>query len=267
MQPVHERRWENFYPNWSDGFFADLMRLKLTIAYDGSAFKGWQSQPFRLTVQDFLEDALRRVTGNRVVVHGAGRTDTGVHALGQGAHIDVPPLYPAEEWQRILNHNLPATIRIMRCQVASKGFDARHSSKGKIYRYLIRNHHVILPHEAGRVWMVPEKLDMDLLRAAAAVFVGRHDFGSFTMNRKSPKQTTRNVSKITVTRKASLIAITFHGEGFLYRMVRMLTGSMARVALGLDELSTLKSRLQNPGAPNWDHVAPAGGLCLVKVVY
>lgn len=248
-------------------FSSEDMRLKLSIAYDGAAYKGWQSQPFRLTVQDFLEDALLRITGRRVVVHGAGRTDTGVHALGQGAHIEVPPLFQAEEWQRILNFNLPPTIRIMRCQLATKHFDARHSSKGKIYRYLIRNHHVILPHEADRVWMVPEKLDMDLLRAAAATFVGRHDFRSFTMNRKAPAQTIRHISQITVTKKASLIAITFHGEGFLYRMVRMLTGSMVRVAQGLDELSTLEDRLQNPSAPEWEHVAPAGGLCLVKVLY
>ncbi len=243
------------------------MRLKLSIAYDGAAYKGWQSQPFRLTVQDFLEDALLRITGGRVVVHGAGRTDTGVHALGQGAHMEVPPLFPAEEWQRILNHNLPPTIRVMRCQEVPKTFDARHSSKGKVYRYLIRNHHVILPHEADRVWMVPGKLDMGLLRAAAATFVGKHDFRSFTMNRKAPTRTVRNISKITVTKKASLIAITFQGEGFLYRMVRMLTGSMVRVAQGLDELSTLESRLKNPRSPQWDHVAPAGGLCLVKVLY
>lgn len=243
------------------------MRLKLRIAYDGAAYRGWQSQPFRLTVQDFLEDALRRITGVRVVVHGAGRTDTGVHALGQGAHIDVPPLYPAREWQRILNHNLPSTIRIMQCQIVTKEFDARHSARGKIYRYRIRNHHVIFPHEADRVWMVSEKLDMDLLRAAAAAFVGTHDFRSFTVNRKAPERTIRHISRIQVTKRASLISITFCGEGFLYRMVRMLTGSMVRVAQGLDVLSTLEHRLQNPDAPEWDHVAPAGGLCLVKVLY
>jgi len=243
------------------------MKLKLSIAYDGAAYKGWQSQPFRLTVQDFLEDALRRITGDRIVVHGAGRTDTGVHALGQGAHVVVPPLFVAEEWQRVLNFNLPPTIRIMRCQLAPKGFHASHSARGKIYRYLIRNHHVILPHEADRVWMVPQKLDMELLRAAAATFVGRHDFRSFTVNRKAPAQTIRDISRITVTKKGTLIALTFHGKGFLYRMVRMLTGSMVRVAQGLDEFSTLENRLQNPVAPEWQHVAPAGGLCLIKVIY
>ncbi|MEX1119086.1 MAG: tRNA pseudouridine(38-40) synthase TruA [Terrimicrobiaceae bacterium] len=244
------------------------MRLKLSIAYDGSAYKGWQSQPFRLTVQDFLEDALLRITGSRVVVHGAGRTDTGVHALGQGAHIEVPPLFSAGEWQRMLNFNLPPTIRIMRCQVAPKTFHASRSSKGKIYRYLIRNDEVVPPNEAGRVWMVPEKLDMTLLREAATVFVGTHDFRGFTMNRKAPAQTIRHISKIMVTKKGTLISITFHGVGFLYRMVRMLTGAVVRVAQGLDELKTLERRLQHPdGAPEWQHVAPARGLCLVKVRY
>jgi len=115
--------------------------------------------------------------------------------------------------------------------------------------------------------MVPEKLDMELLRAAAATFVGRHDFRSFTVNRKAPAQTIRDISRITVTKKGTLIALTFHGKGFLYRMVRMLTGSMVRVAQGLDEFSTLENRLQNPVAPEWQHVAPAGGLCLIKVIY
>lgn len=243
------------------------MKLKLTIAYDGSAYKGWQSQPFGVTVQDVLEDALKRIAGERIVVHGAGRTDTGVHALGQGAHIEVPERFPVAEWQRILNFNLPPNIRIMRCQRAAKDFHARHSAKGKIYRYFIRNDSVVFPHEAERVWMVPDRLDPDLLRSGAAIFEGRHDFGGFGANKNSPGQTIRTISRISVVKKGSLIALTFQGEGFLYRMVRMLTGSLVRVASGRDDLAEITHRLHAPGAPQWEHVAPARGLHLVRVLY
>ncbi len=243
------------------------MKLKLTIAYDGFPYKGWQSQPFRLTVQDVLEDALRRITGERVVVHGAGRTDTGVHALGQGAHIEVPERFSADGWQRILNFNLPPTIRIMRCRRVSDSFDARHSSKGKVYRYLIRNDDVIFPHEAERVWLVPDRLDFGLLRAASQIFVGRHNFRGFGANKRSPSQTVRSVSRISVVTKGSLIALTFTGEGFLYRMVRMMTGSIMRVATGREALDAVRRRLEEPGAPQWEHVAPARGLYLVRVLY
>ncbi len=243
------------------------MRLKLTIAYDGAAFKGWQSQPFGVTVQDAVEDALQRISGKRVVVHGAGRTDTGVHAIGQCAHIEVPDRMRAAEWQRILNFNLPGTIRIMRCQKVSKDFHAQHSAKGKIYRYFIRNHSVALPLEANQVWLVPQKLDTGLLRRTAALFVGRHDFGGFAANRSAPDRTVRTLTRIRIVQKGTLIALTFEGEGFLYRMVRMLTGSMVRVASGEDGLADVENRLREPVRPNWRHAAPASGLHLIKVLY
>lgn len=243
------------------------MRLKLTIAYDGSAFKGWQSQPFKLTVQDTLEEALQRMVGQRVIVHGASRTDTGVHALAQGAHIDVPDRHSAAEWQRILNHNLPTTVRIMQCREVPISFNAQHATKGKVYRYLIRNEDVISPLEAGRVWLVPGELDLAKLRAVAALFEGRHDFGGFAANKKNPGQTVRTVDRITVAKRGSLITLTFHGPGFLYRMVRMLTGAMVRVARGETEFSAVKHRLHHPVTPLWKQAAPAGGLYLVKVRY
>jgi tRNA pseudouridine38-40 synthase len=243
------------------------MKLKLTIAYDGAAFNGWQSQPSGTTVQDVLEDALKRITGERVIVHGAGRTDTGVHAHGQGAHIEVPERFGVEEWQRILNFNLPPTIRIVRCQRARDDFHARHSARGKIYRYLIRNQPVILPHEAGRVWGVPETLDLARLRAAAAIFVGTHDFGGFAANRSSPGNTVRTIDRITVAKKASLVTLTFEAEGFLYRMVRMLTGAIVRVAQGRDNLDEIETRLRQGGQPQWEQAAPASGLHLVKILY
>jgi tRNA pseudouridine38-40 synthase len=243
------------------------VRLKLTIAYDGSAFKGWQSQPFRLTVQDVLEDAFRRIIGSRVIVHGAGRTDTGVHAVGQVAHVEVTERFSPAEWRRILNFNLPPTLRIMKCEPVKQAFHASLSASGKVYQYRILNQDVLPPHEVGRVWMVPEKLNLTHLRKAAALFVGTHDFGGFAMNRRSPNHTVRTITSLTVSKKSSLITLTFEGKGFLYRMVRMLTGSMVRVARGQDSLEDLSARLQTPKNPKWEHVAPASGLHLVRVMY
>lgn len=242
-------------------------KLKLTIAYDGSSFKGWQSQPFGNTVQDVLEGTFRRITGGRVVVHGSGRTDTGVHALAQVAHVIVPERFPPAEWMRILNFNLPPTIRIMGCRAAPPDFHARFSARGKVYRYVIQNKTVVFPHETNRVWMVPEKLDRDLLRSTAALFVGTHDFCGFGSNRKAPGRTVRTISRIQVTERGALIQLTFHGEGFLYRMVRLLTGAIVRVARGQDELAAVARRLHQPGSPEWEQAAPARGLFLVRVVY
>lgn len=243
------------------------MRLKLSVAYDGTPFRGWQSQPFGNTVQDVLEDALRRITGQRVVVHASSRTDTGVHALGQGAHIEVTERFSVEEWLRILNYNLPPAIRIMSCEEVPRTFDARLSATGKVYRYLIRNEAMITPHEMDRVWLIPQKLNVARLREAGRIFTGTHDFRGFCANREVPVNTVRTISRLTVVPRGTLIAITFQGEGFLYHMVRMITASMVRVAQGEDSLAEIESRLHGPGAPIWSHVAPPSGLYLVKVLY
>lgn len=243
------------------------MRLKLTIAYDGTPYKGWQSQPFGLTVQDTMEEALKRIAKRRVIVHACSRTDTGVHALGQCAHIDVDPGRSASDWRRLMNFNLPPSIRIVHCSAVPASFDSRNASKGKIYRYTIRNTDTVLPHEFDRVWMVPGEIDAGLLRTTAAMFVGKHDFRGFGANKKNPKQTIRTISSLNVAQRGSRITLTFTGPGFLYRMVRMITGSIVRVALGKDDIEAIRHRLHDPGNPIWRQAAPPGGLCLVRVIY
>lgn len=245
-----------------------IQRLQLTIAYDGAAFKGgWQSQPYGTTVQDVMEAALRQITGRRTIVHASGRTDTGVHAIGQCAHVDLPADCPPAEWQRILNHNLPPSVRVLKIRRVPAGFNAQRSARGKIYRYLIRNDAILTPHEAARVWLVPAALDEKKLRTAAALFVGRHDFGSFTINKNNPGQETRTITAISVAKKGSLYTLTFEGEGFLYHMVRMLVGAIIRVATGQDEIADLRHRLHHRTPPRWKQAAPPGGLYLVKVLY
>ena len=154
-------------------------RLKLIVAYDGAPFAGWQSQSHRNTVQDHLERAFERVTGGVVRVHGAGRTDAGVHALAQCAHVDVLKFLPADRWIKALNALLPPAIRVLRCRYVSKDFHARLSAKGKIYRYRIWTAPILPPFEYRRAWHIAQPLDLKILKSAAKHFVGTHDFASF----------------------------------------------------------------------------------------
>lgn len=243
------------------------MRLRLTIAYDGRQYAGWQSQPAGNAVQDFIEKAFREIAGTRVAVHASGRTDAGVHALGQCAHVEVFGSMEAGDWQSALNASLPPTIRIVGARSVAPDFHARFSAKGKVYRYLVRNTPVLPPHDFGRVWHVPHALDVGALRRAAEAFTGRHDFAAFSANRsKAARETVRTIRKIALSLRTGLIALTFEGDGFLYRMVRMLAAAMVRVAQQREDLDTLRARLAK-GAPKWNHVAPAEGLYLVRVLY
>lgn len=244
------------------------MRLRLTVAYDGAQFSGWQSQAHGKAVQDALEQAFQLLCGRPTIVHGAGRTDAGVHAIGQSAHVDVPDGRLAlGNWLGAVNAHLPQGVRVMRLQKAAPDFHARFSARGKVYRYTVWNGPVLPPLLIDRAWHVPGKLDMDLMRSACVGFTGRHDFAAFcARGSKAPEPTTRTVPAIRVTRKGPEIAMTFHGEGFLYKMVRMLTASAVRCAAGRIPLQELQHRLDNAG-PRINHVAPAGGLCLVRVTY
>jgi tRNA pseudouridine38-40 synthase len=244
------------------------MRLKLVVAYDGGAFSGWQSQRNGSGVQDCLEHAARRIAGSKVVVHGAGRTDAGVHAAGQCCHMDVPggPPDPAA-WLRALNGNLPPSLRVLRAHRAPASFHARFSASGKIYRYRVAVGPVLMPLEAGRAWHVPGLNNLDAVRAAARLFTGRHDFSAFSANRNpAPRSTLREIRKISPARHGEILSLTFEGEGFLYKMVRMLAAAIVRCATGTDPAAALAARLRD-GSPRWTHVAPACGLTLVKVLY
>ena len=246
-------------------------RLKLVVAYDGAPFSGWQSQPNRNAIQDHLENAFAKICSERVTVHGAGRTDAGVHALAQVAHADIPQRrYSAERWLAALNGLLPQTIRIMRCRFVSDSFHARFSAKGKIYRYRIWNADVVPPLENGRVWHVREPLGRVKVAAAAALFVGRHDFRGFAANRGAAvSDTMRTIRSVRVRHSGSLISIEFEGEGFLYKMVRMIVGASVHVALDKTSLSEIRHRLEKNTRPNSSSrvVAPAAGLFLIRVRY
>src|SRR5437016_6925851 len=211
-----------------------MPRLKLTVAYDGAAFAGWQSQVHRNTVQDELERAIHKVCGQRLRIHGAGRTDAGVHALAQCAHVDLAKKFsPVERWTEALDALLPPAIRVLRCGYVSNNFHARLSAKGKIYRYRIWCAPVLPPFEYSRAWHVPHPLDLKALKDAAKHFIGTHDFAHFAANRsKREKSTIRTIYSVRIRQKAACITIDFYGDGFLYKMVRLIVGSLVKCALG-----------------------------------
>ena len=246
-----------------------LERLKLTVAYDGQPFSGWQSQPNENGIQDHLKRAFSQIVSAPVKLHGAGRTDSGVHALGQVAHVDVPhhKLSPAR-WTLAVNAHLPAEIRVIRCQPISGDFHAQYSAVGKIYRYRIWNASVFHPLEIGRSWHVPHLLESELLRAVCDQLTGTHDYASFAANRgKTADSTTRTIHKIRIQHQKELIVLEFDGNGFLYKMVRMLTGAIVRVASQRADLNWIAGLLTNPGKTKTNCTAPAEGLYLVKVKY
>ncbi|MBV8376684.1 MAG: tRNA pseudouridine(38-40) synthase TruA [Verrucomicrobia bacterium] len=246
-----------------------LERLKLSLAYDGRPFSGWQSQPNQNAIQDHLERAFSQIAAVQVKIQGAGRTDSGVHALGQVAHVDVPrrKLDPGT-WMAAANARLPAEIRVIQCQPASPDFHAQYSAVGKVYRYRIWNGPVLHPLEVGRAWHVPYPLDSHILRASSDRLTGTHDYASFAANRGKPAETTtRTIHQIRIQLRKECVTLEFYGNGFLYRMVRMLTGTIVRVASRRADAGLIVELLANPGKSKTNCTAPAEGLYLVKVRY
>lgn len=244
-------------------------RLKLTVAYDGSAFAGWQSQPHRKTIQDELERAFQRISGTHARIHGAGRTDTGVHALAQCAHVDLPDRrLAATRWTKALNGVLPSTIRVLRCRYVSPDFHARFSAKGKTYRYRIWAGPILPPLELNRVWHISSQLDLDLLAAAGKRFVGKHDFAAFAANRgKKEESTVRTIWSLRVRNRGPAISIEISGDGFLYKMVRLIVGAMTQVASARENLAKIEADLKSGCVGGARFAAPGEGLYLMKVWY
>ena len=246
----------------------ETRRLKLIVAYDGRDFAGWQSQKHGNTVQDQIERSFAKICGSRVVVTGASRTDAGVHALGQCAHADVPSgKFSPRDWLKALNGTLPRTIRILRAQFVSKNFHARFSARAKLYRYRMVNAEILPPLELGRAWHVASRLNLELLKKDAALFVGQHDFAGFAANGGGKRTDTfRTIDSLRVVRDGGVIAIDVWGEGFLYKMVRMMVGALVRCASGKAPPEEIATRLRN-ALPLPPAVAPAEGLYLVRVRY
>ncbi len=252
----------------------ETRRLKLIVCYDGRDFAGWQSQKHGNTIQDQIERSFATICGRRVIVTGAGRTDAGVHALGQCGHADVPAtkILSAPDWLKALNGTLPLTIRILRARFVSENFHARFSARAKLYRYRILNTAISSPFELGRAWHIAQPLNSNTLKEGAALIVGRHDFAGFAASRgKEETDTVRTIESIRIVKRGDVVAMEFRGDGFLYKMVRMIVGALVRCALGKAPLEETSSRLHNASTAAETQttrpVAPAEGLYLVRIRY
>ncbi len=245
-----------------------VTRYRMTLAYDGTRYAGWQIQPGRPTIQAEVERAIREITGESVKVHGSGRTDQGVHARGQEAHFDLAQPIEATSLLRGVNALLPEDIRVRKVVRVPASFHARRSAAGKEYRYFIFNGPVADPCSRLYEAHVRDRLDVEAMQKAAARLVGRHDFASFTANpNREVESTVREVQTVRVLRRGQRITVVVAGEGFLYRMVRSICGLLIRVGRGqvtIEEVEDiLRARTRTARVPT----APARGLFLWRVWY
>ena len=254
-----------------------MQRIKFICAYDGTPWRGWQSQAGGLTVQDTLEAAFAAILRQPTRICGSGRTDAGVHAAAQCFHVEVPATcrMSAENWVAALNAHLPASIRILSAEPAPEGFHARFSAVGKVYEYVICTEKVLSPFDCKRVWHCPHGMDVALLRRALGVYVGEHDFRRFAAKRgNEPAEPpsdyfVRTIYSAAVAqeRAGHVLRLRYHGNGFMYRMVRLLTGTAQKVAAGKLTMEQLEEMLLNPLGDKTRHCAPAEGLYLQQVLY
>lgn len=247
----------------------------MTIAYDGRPYEGWATQPNGNTVQDYLEKAISEVAKQATRVHGSGRTDTGVHALGQVAHFDVPEglSMNAYNWLPAVNSKLPATIRVMDCEEVARDFHARFGAVAKTYTYDLCLAPVLPPLSAGLAWHLPRQLDPDSLAKALDILQGKHCFRAFAAKRGNETEETeyvRSLSQCELETTEDGYKITYSGNGFLYKMARLLTGAAVYAAQGRLRLDDLGNLLDQPAElPHGrsPFCAPPDGLSLHHVTY
>ena len=249
-----------------------MRNLKITLAYDGSEFCGWQVQPDRASIQGTLAQAIERITGEKVLPQGSGRTDAGVHALAQVASCPLASPIPTTNLAIALNDNLPASIRVTGIEEAAGDFHARKSAKAKSYRYLIYRADVCPPFLARYVYHHPYPLEEAAMTKAAGEVIGAHDFTSFAAvdpeKGKEEGSNVRTISSSAFRREGDQLVYEVRGNGFLHHMVRNLIGTFLLVGKGTVKAGEIRGILEarnrsaNPGA-----TAPASGLYLVSVEY
>ncbi len=245
-----------------------MPRYRLTIEYDGTGLVGWQRQPQGLSVQEALETAVMRFCGEKVTVHGAGRTDAGVHALGQAAHLDLGRAVPSETLRGAINHHLrPAAISVLAAEPAPEDFDARLSAIQRVYVYRILNRRAPAALDRGRVWRVAPPLDVEAMREGACHLIGHHDFTTFRDRLCQARSPLKTLDALEISRNGGEIRIEARARSFLHRQMRNMAGTLELVGIGRwrpdDVAVALAARDRRAGGPT----APAEGLYLVEVKY
>jgi tRNA pseudouridine38-40 synthase len=245
-----------------------MPRYKLTIEYDGTPFVGWQVQDNALSVQGVLTEAVAAFAGERAVVGGAGRTDAGVHALGQVAHVELTRDWPADTVRDALNAHLrPHPIAVLAAERVAGDFDARFSAIRRHYRYRIVNRRADLALDVLRAWRVPRRLDATAMHAAAQQLIGKHDFTTFRSTECQAKSPVKTLDRLDVTRDGDEVCVTATARSFLHNQVRSMVGSLVHVGDGKWSVDDFAAALAARDRAACGQVAPPQGLYLVRVEY
>lgn len=244
-----------------------MRRIKLIVAYDGTEYSGWQIQPEAPTIEMCLDKAIRELTGENVHVTGASRTDAGVHAYGNVAVFDTESTIPGDRFTFALNRFLPDSIVIQDSWEVSVDFHPRHCNTRKTYEYRILNTAVPLPQKRNFTWHVAGSIDIEKMKEAAAYIVGEHDFKSFCCVRTQAESTVRTIYSLEVLQEGSEIIIRIKGNGFLYNMVRIITGTLIQVGKGRFMPEYVKQMLEAKDRTVAGQTAPPQGLTLVGIEY
>ena len=244
--------------------------IRIQVAYDGTAYHGWQIQPRDRTVEGVLTRAATQILGGEktVKVQGASRTDAGVHAIGQVAHFHHDADRTTWDFARGLNGLTDDDVCVVRVEETDDQFHARHSARGKIYRYTIWNHRFAHPFLCHRAWTVSRQLDLEAMRTAAADFIGEHDFAGFRATGCASPTTVRRMNRVEIVGDESpVVEVIVEGEAFLQHMVRIMVGTLVEVGKGKLEVGRVREVLDHGDRRRAGMTAPAGGLVLEKVFF
>ncbi|MGH7933510.1 MAG: tRNA pseudouridine(38-40) synthase TruA [Candidatus Binataceae bacterium] len=243
------------------------MRIKLTLEYDGSNYSGWQLQKGQDSVQARIEAVLEQIFSGKIRIHGAGRTDAGVHACGQVAAFKLPRPFDAGDLKRALNALLPADIAVLEAAAAADEFDPRRDARSRLYEYRVLNQPIRSAFEYRHVWLVREPLDLTVMNEAARVFLGEHDFAAFRTLGSEEKTTVRRVYRSEWRRDGTHFIYTVEATAFLRHMVRTMTGAMVEAGRGRIEPGAIAALLAGRDRAMVPAAAPARGLFLIAVRY
>ena len=245
-----------------------MKRIKLTVAYDGTNYHGWQVQPNAVTIEGKLNEAISELTKESIQVIGASRTDAGVHALGNVAVFDTESRIPGEKFSYALNQRLPNDIVIQQSQEVDKDFHPRYCTCEKTYEYVILNRKFPLPEYRNTAFFYYGDLDIKAMQEATKAFLGEHDFAGFCSAGAQVKTTVRTIYELTVEKKDNdMICIRVRGNGFLYNMVRIIAGTLLEVGKGNIEAKSLENRIAAADRSQAGPTAPARGLKLIRIQY
>ena len=242
-----------------------MRNIKLTIEYDGKDFNGWQKQPDRLNIQGEIEKAIEEITGEKVDLTASGRTDAGVHSLGQTANFKTDSKIPTEKFAKAINSRLKKSIVIKSAEEVDEKFHSRYSVKSKTYRYIINNSENGTAIYRGLEYHVPMKLDYEKMNEAIKYFIGEHDFKAFKASGTSSKSSVRKILDGSVRKEGERVIIEVTGTGFLYNMVRIIVGTLADVGTGRIEVSDIPEIICSKDRRQGGITAPPQGLFLKKV--